>query len=743
METMVESKSSGFGSNDLQADAELSLSEFTTFLQEIRDQPAWRAKADREMDYCDGNQLDSEILARMSEIGIPPAVEPLMGPTIDAVLGLEVKNRGDWKVLPDAQNDAEDVADALNYKLHQAEARSGADVACSEALSAQIKVGIGWVYVGKESDPFLYPYKVEDVHRNEIFWDWFAKPDLANARYLIRRKWFDRSIPKLMFPDHAELIEYAGSGWLGLDHTTLTVDGGTSTGLYVAEDQERGWSIEEQEWRDMGRNRVCLFEVWYRRWDRVTVLKSPDGRVVEYDKRNAAHVAAVAGGMLQPELAIVARVRLAWWMGPHKLSDTPSPYRHNRFPYVPFWGKREDRTGAPFALARGMIYLQDQINALHSKSQWMMSARRVVRTKGAVIGPDELFRQEVARPDADIVLDAKAMREGGIFKVETDLQLTQQQFQRLHDSREGLRRVGGIYSEFQGQNANTTSGVQFNSQVEQSNQSLADILDNFKTARTAVGELLLSLIIEDSIGRQESVFINGKGIRPDKTVVINEPALDDETGVRYLNNDIERVKLKVAVDNVPSAVTFKQQQLSSMAEAFKSAPPQFQPIMLPYLLSLMDIPDREDMVRAIKEVGDSASPEQVKKLIDQAVEQALIKARHELEMAKIKQQQPVVDAQVRKLISEAVNKGVEGMFSATQAANQIALMPTVAPVADQMLRSVGMHDYDQPPIVGGVPASVEPVALPRNTDPLTPTNPAVGLDRGIKGGQQLQGAISK
>ncbi|HNP42566.1 MAG TPA: hypothetical protein PKI24_23730, partial [Nitrospira sp.] len=125
------------------------------------------------------------------------------------------------------------------------------------------------------------------------------------------------------------------------------------------------------------------------------------------------------------------------------------------------------------------------------------------------------------------------------------------------------------------------------------------------------------------------------------------------------------------------------------------------------------------------------------------VEQALIKARHELEMAKIKQQQPVVDAQVRKLISEAVNKGVEGMFSATQAANQIALMPTVAPVADQMLRSVGMHDYDQPPIVGGVPASVEPVALPRNTDPLTPTNPAVGLDRGIKGGQQLQGAISK
>ncbi|MEY4932813.1 MAG: hypothetical protein RLZZ403_1133, partial [Pseudomonadota bacterium] len=267
---MVESKSAGL-STGTDTGAELSLSEFTKFLEEIREQPAWRSKADKEMDYCDGNQLNSEILQQMEEVGIPPAVEPLMGPTIDGVLGLEVKNRGDWKVLPDTQGDADEVADALNYKLHQAEARSAADVACSEAFSPQIKVGLGWVLVSRESDPFLYPYKVEAIHRNEIFWDWFAKPDLSNARYLVRRKWFDRRIPKLMFPDKAELIEHAGAGWMGLDHTTLTIDGGTSTGLYVAADQERGCSIEEQEWRDLSRRRVCLFEVWYRRWERVLV----------------------------------------------------------------------------------------------------------------------------------------------------------------------------------------------------------------------------------------------------------------------------------------------------------------------------------------------------------------------------------------------------------------------------------------------------------------------------------------
>lgn len=70
--------------------AQLTLDELTEFMREIEDQPAWRRVADRESDYCDGNQIDSEILQRMQELGIPPAIEPLIGPTIAAVLGMEV-----------------------------------------------------------------------------------------------------------------------------------------------------------------------------------------------------------------------------------------------------------------------------------------------------------------------------------------------------------------------------------------------------------------------------------------------------------------------------------------------------------------------------------------------------------------------------------------------------------------------------------------------------------------------------
>ena len=98
----------------------------------------------------------------------------------------------------------------------------------------------------------------------------------------------------------------------------------------------------------------------------------------------------------------------------------------------------------PFGLARGMVYLQDEINATRSKGHVDDGCRRVERTQGAVVGEDEQFRQEVARPDADIILDPKAMREGGIFKVSTDLELTQQQFQRLADEERLFGESGNL-----------------------------------------------------------------------------------------------------------------------------------------------------------------------------------------------------------------------------------------------------------------------------------------------------------
>lgn len=709
----------------------LTLATYMNWIIEIQNQPAWRAKADRQMDFVDGNQLDSDILRKQQAIGMPPAIENLMGPAVEAVLGLEAKTRTDWRITSDG-DEGKEVAEALNFKVNQAERKSGADKACTDAFKPQLCVGIGWVEVSRESDPFKFPYRCTAVHRNEIFWDMLDRePGLPKARYLVRRRWTDVEQVKLKFPQKAEIIETFGRNgrWSA---TPISLDGGQSTDLATAYQDERGWSIEEQEWRDAENGRVCLFEVWYRRWVSVVVLSLPDGRVVEYDEKNAMHVLAVISGRVKPQRTTVARMFVSFWMGPHKLYDGRTPYRHQEFPYVQFLGKVEDRTGVPYGVAKGMMYLQENVNSAISKIRWGLSAVRTTRTKGAYAGSDEDFRQQISRVDADIVLEAEAMaKPGAVFKVERDFQLTEQQYKMLNDARMGIQRCSGITASFEGQLGTATSGVQESTQIEQSTQSLASLMDNFKFARTKVGELLMSLVIEDMIGKEETVVIKGNALRADKAVRLNIPAKDEDTGIEYLTNDVERVRLQVAMNDVPSTPSFRTQQLAAMSEAFKSMPQEYQVVALPHLLSLMDVPNQDQLIEDIKNARQQATPEQIQARIDEAVKLALTQSDHDIRRRELdlKYSPDKLMAEIQKIISETVKNGVASSFASMQAAAQIVGNAAIAPVADVVMQTAGWRpatpagqdpNFPQPAAVAVDPAlsTVHP-----NTSPQLPAVP--------------------
>ncbi|HWV10253.1 MAG TPA: hypothetical protein VN156_11980 [Pseudomonas sp.] len=719
----------------------LQLSEFTDIFREMEEQPAWRTRADKEMDYVDGNQLSSEVIQRQRAIGMAPAIEPLVGPAIQSVCGLEAKSRADWRVMPDTNDDSGDeVAKALNFKLNQAERKSRADQACSDAYRSQISVGIGWVEVSRNPNPFQYPYRCRAIHRNEIWWDMKAKEaDLADARWLVRRVWTASNQAKLMFPGQKRLIAQAASGWSGMTNDLGTLDGGQDTDLNNAWVEERSWTVEQQEWRDTTQKRVCLFEVWYRRWHRLMVLKTPDGRVVEFDKANPVHKQLVALKVVTPEWAVVPKMRRSYWLGPHRLADEPTPYRHQKFPYVPFWGFLEDRTRTPYGLVRGMVFSQDSINAMNAKLMWGLGAVRTTRTKGAYAGTDQQFRQEIARRDADIILDADEMaRPGAMFQVERDFQLNTQQFQMLQDARNAIARVSNITPSLKGEAGGATSGIQEATQVEQSTQGLADLNDNAAFGRAEVGDLLLSLIVEDTIGQEESVTITGNPLRQDETVRLNVPTTDED-GTEFLTNDVERTKLKVALNDVPSTPSYRSHQLMAMSEAFKASPPDLQARLTPYLLALMDLPAemREDIISDVRAAAGSQSPEDMEAMIQQriqaAVEEARIKDMRDLKMAELERRYPVdlIEAQVRKVVADTFKTNGDALYAANQTAAVIATNPAIAPMADVIAQAAGY----QPPNPGGVDpnmpvpemtAPVEDVAgVPGVVVNTSPTSPPV------------------
>lgn len=693
----------------------LTRDELGKILDEAQDQPSWRINADKEADYADGNQLDSELLRRQQKLGIPPAKENIIGPAIAAICGYEAKSRTDWRVTPDGQLGGQDVADALNFRLNQAEKESKADQALSEAFRQMITVGLGWVEVAKESDPFKFPLRCRHVHRNEIHWDMTSKEkDLSDCEWLVRERYVRTARAAASFPKHKEAImNAAGIHSMG-GMAPEFLEGGSSTGLFAGANQARAWTTREYSWYRADRDEVCILEVWYRRWVSVMVLRTQNGRVVEFDESNPNHVATLSTGLAKLERVTVGRLRRAYWMGPIVLHDSESPYPHNHFPYVPCWGYREDLTGIPFGLVRDMLFPQDNLNATIGRLRWGLAAVRTERTKGAVAMTDEQHRAQVSRIDADIVLNAEAMaKQGARYEVKRDFQLNAQHFQMMQDSRAALERVSpGASAAMQGRQGTARSGLQEQTQLEQSQVSIADLMDNFKTCRAMVGEILMDMLIEDIGEEEQTVVIEGDALHEPKMVMLNKPERDPETGMLYRSNDVQRTRLKVSLEDVPTTSSFRAQQLSALSEAIKSLPQDIQQVFMPFLIDLMDLPRKKEIVQAMREAkeGANANPDAIREQVKQEL-------MHDIKTRELELKERIGDAQIKKLMNEAVQTAVQAAFSSMQAAGQVVLNPGIAPIADKVMQiggwqpsTPGGQDPDFP--TGGEAVGINPAPAP-------------------------------
>lgn len=575
-------------------DKPLSREQVENFMFEIMHQPSWRREADKHADYYDGNQLSEDTLATLEERGQPPLVINLIKSTIDTMLGIEAKSRTDWKVTPDDDGTcSDDLAEALSLKLQHAEVESRADRACSDAYAAQLKAGLGWVEVSQENDPFKCPYRIKYVHRREIFWDWRSEQsDLSDAAYLIRRRWLELDHAISMMPQYATLFRMTANAWSGYD-PIINQD----TRLRQSYDVERDTKLSYTEWRDIQRQRICLSEVWYRKWVRAYVMKLPNGRVLEVDFNNQKHSMAIMAGIAQVSQATFQKVRLAWYAGPHFLYDVPSPYKHNLFPYVPFFGYREDQTNAPYGAIRAMMSPQDEVNARRSKAHWILNSRRVIADSDAVEDHD-LAAQEVARPDSYIILNAKR-NPNSKFMVDTGGELAQQQFLLMQEGKQEIAETSGIHKTMMGQQSGAKSGLAINSLAEQGSNSTAEINDNFRFARRLVGEMLFDMMKEGLSNGQQVVNVgNGKN---KKTVILNQPSIDPETGKPVVLNDVSAVNAKVVLDDIPSSSSFRLQQLQMITSVAGSLPPQVQALLTPFIIESTDMPNRYEVAETIRE----------------------------------------------------------------------------------------------------------------------------------------------
>lgn len=584
-------------------DSALPRGQVEMFLREIKHQPHWRREADRCADYYDGNQLSPETVEKLKDRGQPPLITNIIKPTIDTVLGMEAKARTDWRVRPEDDDECDDdLAEALTVKLKHAETESRADRAVSDAYAAQIKAGLGWVEVAREHDPFKCPYRVRYVHRREIFWDWRAEqPDLSDARYLIRRRWLELEHAIALMPQYATLFRMTTGGWAGFD-PLLEQD----SRLVQSWEIERDTRIAAVDWRDIQRMRICLYEIWYRKWVRGYTMQLPNGTVMEADFNNPRHNEAIVAGIAKIKQATFQKVRLAWYTGPHFLYDVPSPYKHNQFPYVPFFGHREDLTNVPYGLIRSMVSPQDEVNARKSKMLWALNSRRVVTDSDAVLDHNKAA-QEVARPDAYVILNANRKPQS-TFKVEPGGDLAAQQFQVMQEAKQEIAEASGVHKSMQGQQSGAKSGVAINSLIEQGINTLAEINDNYAYARRLVGEMLFELVKQNLMQGPAKVSV-GEG-QQKRVILLNQPAQDPQTGQMVMVNDVAKVKAKVVLDDIASTPTYRTQTLQMLTEITKSLPPNVQGLVMDFVIEATDLPKRHQLADRLRGAMGIQDPEQ-------------------------------------------------------------------------------------------------------------------------------------
>ena len=597
--------------NDNGATPRFSQRQLQALCSDIDSQPKWRDAANKACAYYDGDQLPPEVLQVLKDRGQPMTIHNLIAPTVDGVLGMEAKTRTDLLVISDDPDDeTEKLAEAINAEFADACRLGNMNKARSDAYAEQIKAGLSWVEVRRNSDPFGPEFKVSTVSRNEVFWDWLSREaDLSDCRWLMRRRWMDTDEAKATFPGMAQVIDYAIDDWRGFVDTTVTE--GQPSPLMSAWEEYQSWDRQQNEWLQRERRRVLLQVVYYRTFERLPVIELSNGRVVAFDKNNLMHAVAVASGRVQVRVGRVSRIREAWFVGPHFIVDRPCSAPQGMFPLVPFWGYRKDKTGEPYGLISRAIPAQDEVNFRRIKLTWLLQAKRVIMDEDATQLSDNDLMEQIERPDGIIKLNPARKNQksvADVFRVEQDFQVASQQFQVMQESEKLIQDTMGVYSAFLGQDSNASSGVAISNLVEQGATTLAEINDNYQFACQQVGRLLLAYLLDDlKKRRNHAVVINRDDRQRRQTIVLNAEGDNGE-----LTNDISRLNTHIALAPVQQTPAFKAQLAQRMSEVIQGLPPQVQAVVLDLWVNLLDVPQKQEFVERIRAaLGTPKSPDEM------------------------------------------------------------------------------------------------------------------------------------
>jgi len=659
-------------------------------LSDIGEQPSWRGDAAVDMAWRDNKQWTKEQVAYLESLGLTPLMVNLMAPAMDSVTGYEAKHRVDWMVSGAAE-EHDDMAEGINHELNDEMRLAKANHACSEAYESQAGVGIGWVHVKRNTDP-LSPNKlcIEDIHRDEMFWDMRSRSEdlRTDCRWVARRKFFDKDVAKVFLgKEHEELIDFTFSDWQTID--------------IAEESPSLGWYSEVSNYTDpidlimdntTSRPRVAIYQVYYKQFEHKDLIISHNGSVAEFRRENPSHLEILVTGSGYIEEKVPINVcRVAWFVGCHMIYDGPTNEPHNHFPFVPFFGPREDAGNVPYGLLRRMRGAQEQYNRAIVEIQRILRTRRIEKDHDALHKmSDQQAIFEINRTDG--VINKKHGREFQVIREWEKIAVLEGICQR---SREEINASSGIYQTFQGQGEGDQSGIAVESIAELGAQSLGKINANYQLARKLVGDLAFAHIVDDIGVNRRVVNIPQDIGQQKKQIILNDG----------INNRVPMLRAQVAMQDIHTSAGYKQHTHQRLTTFMEKLPEQFIVPFIPLWLESADIPKKEQALKMFNKIAGYEQDE-VKREQQEMVEAQEAQEQRQLEIRKFVADIEETEAGAEQKKAQATNHMADALKKRIETAQLIrdfkqGRLPQVTGTVSNKPRSLPDQQKALPPGASG------------------------------------------
>lgn len=654
------------------------------YLRELDSQAESRREMEMDEAFYDHDQWDEGDKRILRDRGQEPLTYNIIAQSVNWVLGTERRTRVDYRVLPrrkDGGPQAERKSQILKYLADT----NLSEFSVSRAFADAVKAGVGWLECGVQDDAEGEPiYDAYASWRNIIYDTTAQEPDLSDARFLFRTKWLDTDVAKAMFPGREGLIDASVSkhyewGPVMDRHGDEPMDAQEELG------QNQHYSSIENP--SFARDRVRVIEAWFKIPEMTDRVAGGDFTGEVFDPQSPGHVESVESGDAEVRKRVTYRVYVMVMTLRGVLWLSPSPYRHNRYPFTPVWGYRKASDGTPYGLIRGMRDAQKDVNKRMTKALAILNSNKTIMDKGAVDDLDE-FAEEVSRPDAIIVKNP-----GKALDIGVDRDLAAAHLEIMHLSMGIIQSLSGVTDEAMGRTTNATSGRAITARQEQGAMSTMQIFDNLRLARQHHGAKKLSLV-EQFMSEAKTFRITNQRGNPEY-VNVNDGLPE---------NDIVRSKADFIISEESWNATLRQAGVQAFMELLTQLGPVAPNIvmaLLDLLVETMDLPNSDEIVKRVRQITgmedpdadpNAPDPERDARMQAQAMQQEMAMRGAAAQLAEQEAKAAVAAAQAEKVAADAARiaaslpaQSIETQDKALElAAKMLAAAPAI-PVADRVL----------------------------------------------------------